>query len=298
MHNRHFQKWLWVLFSMVVMFQFPSFSSSPTPAFGAMSNTSFTASGTASPTSLTQGQTLTITGTFTAKQALSNVNVDLEVRSTSQAKLLQRYYLGESFASGQTKTYTWQVVIPSTMAPATYNVVVAVFSANWGTAYIWYEPATTFQVLSGAVPAVPSGLVAAVVSSSQINLTWTDNAGNESGFKIERSLDSTNYAQIATVGAGVQAYANTGLTASTRYYYRVRAYNSAGNSGYSNAVSAVTSAPSTGEAILRPCRQGQLCRMIALLECERLPNAGLKMMVPTIPLGSLACMWMDRVQVS
>ena len=212
MRNRHFQRWLWVLFSMVLFLQFAAFSSSPTAAPSSMSNTYFTASGTASPTSLTRSQTLTITGTFSAKQALSNVNVDLEVRSTSHAKLLQKYYLGENFASGQTKTYTWNVVIPSTMAPTTYNVVVAVFSANWGTVYIWYEPATTFQVVSGTVPAAPSGLVAAVLSSAQINLTWTDNAGNESGFKIERSLDGASYAQIATVGAGVQAYANPGLT--------------------------------------------------------------------------------------
>jgi autotransporter family porin len=149
MHQHNFQRWLWVFFSMAVLVQCASFRLSPPPAFGTMSNTSFTASGTAAPTSLIQGQTLTITGTFTAKQALSNVNVDLEIRSTTHAKLLQKYYLGQSFAAGQTKTYTWTLVIPSTLAPATYNVVVAVFNSSWSTAYIWYEPATTFQVVSG-----------------------------------------------------------------------------------------------------------------------------------------------------
>ena len=149
MHERHCQRWLRVLFSMVLLVPFDSCSASPTPAFEAMSNTSFTASGTASPTSLTQGQTLTVTGTFTATQAVSNVNVDLEIRSTSYAKLLQKYYLGENFAAGQTKTYTWTVVIPSTLGPATYNVVAAVFNSPWSTAHVWNEPAATFQVVSG-----------------------------------------------------------------------------------------------------------------------------------------------------
>ena len=91
-------------------------------------------------------------------------------------------------------------------------------------------------------PNAPSNLSAAAVSSSQINLTWADNATDESGFYIERCAGAscTNFAQIATVGADVTSYANTGLAASTSYSYRVRAYNVAGNSAYSNTASAVT----------------------------------------------------------
>ena len=96
---------------------------------------------------------------------------------------------------------------------------------------------------SGTAPAAPSGLTATAVSSSQINLGWTDNSTNETGFKIERKTWSGGtYAQIATVGAGVTTYPNTGLSASTEYYYRVRAYNTAGNSTYSNEAHATTQA--------------------------------------------------------
>ena len=93
-------------------------------------------------------------------------------------------------------------------------------------------------------PAAPTGLTASAVSSSQINLAWTDNATNENGFKIERCTGAgcSNFAQIATVGANVTSYSNTGLTASTSYSYRVRAYNAAGDSDYSNTASAVTQA--------------------------------------------------------
>jgi hypothetical protein len=89
-------------------------------------------------------------------------------------------------------------------------------------------------------PTAPSSLVATAVSKNQINLTWMDNSGNESGFKIERSTDNVKFSQIATVGANVSTYSNTGLTANKRYYYRVRAYNDLVNSTYSNTTSATT----------------------------------------------------------
>ena len=96
-------------------------------------------------------------------------------------------------------------------------------------------------------PYAPGGLAAAAASSSKINLSWTDNSANESGFKIERKTGSGGtYAQIATVGADVTSYSSTGLTASTTYYYRVRAYNSGGNSSYSSEANATTSAASGG----------------------------------------------------
>jgi PKD repeat protein len=91
-----------------------------------------------------------------------------------------------------------------------------------------------------SLPNAPSGLSATAVSSSQINLAWTDNASNESGFKIERSTDNSNWSQIATTSANVTSYNNTGLNANTTYYYRVRAYNADGDSAYSNTANATT----------------------------------------------------------
>ncbi len=88
-------------------------------------------------------------------------------------------------------------------------------------------------------PAAPTSLTATAVSSSRIDLRWIDNARNETGFKIER-LDDRNFGQIAVVGANVRTYSDTGLEPSTSYTYRVRAYNSAGHSAYSNAASATT----------------------------------------------------------
>jgi len=88
--------------------------------------------------------------------------------------------------------------------------------------------------------AAPSNLVATGVSASQINLSWTDNSSNELGFKIERSTDNINFTQIAQVGAGVTTYQSTGLDEGVQYYYRVRAFQGAVNSQYSNTASAAT----------------------------------------------------------
>ncbi len=91
-------------------------------------------------------------------------------------------------------------------------------------------------------PAAPSGLTATAVSASRINLSWTDNSTNESGFKIERCTgpSCTDFVQIAVMGSGVTTYSNTGLTSSTTYTFRVRAYNAGGDSNYSNTASAMT----------------------------------------------------------
>jgi galactose oxidase len=94
------------------------------------------------------------------------------------------------------------------------------------------------------VPVAPSGLTAGAVSASQINLSWTANSSNQTGFNIQQSTDGTNFSQTATVGASVTSYSVAGLSCSKKYYFRVQAFNSAGTSGYSNTASATTWATS------------------------------------------------------
>ena len=89
-------------------------------------------------------------------------------------------------------------------------------------------------------PNGPSNLSANAVSPTQINLTWTDNSGNESGFYIERATGAGSFTQIAQVNANATSYSSNGLGENTTYRFRVRAFNSAGASGYSNEASATT----------------------------------------------------------
>ena len=48
------------------------------------------------------------------------------------------------------------------------------------------------------VPAAPTGLTATAAACDQIDLGWTDNADNETSFKIERSDNGVDFAQIDT----------------------------------------------------------------------------------------------------
>ena len=92
----------------------------------------------------------------------------------------------------------------------------------------------------GTAPAAPSNLTAMAISSTEIKLTWSDNSDNEDGFKIERKEPGGTYALISTIPANSTSYNDQGLTANTIYYYRISAYNSYGNSPYSNEANATT----------------------------------------------------------
>ena len=95
----------------------------------------------------------------------------------------------------------------------------------------WFNPAVAFLdgVSMPAAPAAPSGLTATSVSVGQINLGWTDNSNNETGFTIDRATDSgfTQNLTSLTVSANTTSYSDTdsALNAGTAYYYRVRATN-------------------------------------------------------------------------
>ncbi len=90
-----------------------------------------------------------------------------------------------------------------------------------------------------AVPAAPSNFTAAAASPTTVNLAWTDNAANETGFRIERLVANT-LAQIITVPANTTSFTNTGLSPVTAYTYRIRAFNGNGYSAYANTVQVTT----------------------------------------------------------
>jgi hypothetical protein len=90
------------------------------------------------------------------------------------------------------------------------------------------------------VPNDPTNLAESVVSKNEIDLSWTDNSGDEIGFKIERALGAGSFSQVGMVLFDVTNYHDTGLLPDTTYRYRVCAYNLGGDSGYTNIVTAKT----------------------------------------------------------
>ncbi len=104
--------------------------------------------------------------------------------------------------------------------------------------------ATTPAAVDTTPPSAPSNLTATAASSGQINLSWTastDNVG-VTGYKVERcsGASCSSFTQVGTT-SGAVTYADSGLSASASYSYRVRATDAAGNlSGYSNTATATT----------------------------------------------------------
>jgi titin len=84
--------------------------------------------------------------------------------------------------------------------------------------------------IATTIPPAPT-LSGTVFSSTQINLSWTNVAG-ETGYKIERSSDGSEWTEIATKAVNVVTHSDTALEVDTSYQYRVRAYNAAGDSDY------------------------------------------------------------------
>ncbi|MDY6857578.1 MAG: fibronectin type III domain-containing protein, partial [Thermodesulfobacteriota bacterium] len=122
---------------------------------------------------------------------------------------------------------------------------------NWG---LWADAGYSFQVCNVVVenttpeptepPEAPSNPQATPISSSQIDISWTDNSDNEIGFTIERAPDDNGspgyFEDIISVSANTESYPNIGLPPDTTFYYRVKAYNSAGISDCTDIVSATT----------------------------------------------------------
>src|SRR5205085_2046851 len=71
----------------------------------------------------------------------------------------------------------------------------------------------------------PTNLAATAVSSSQINLSWTDNSTDEIGFTFMFDTNSafTNPTYVWAGGANTTSYAHTGRGAATTYYYKIKA---------------------------------------------------------------------------
>ena len=143
--------------------------------------------------------------------------------------------------SGQATYPTAVLAIGTHSVSATYNG-----AANYSSS----TSSTLTQTVNG-VPAAPSSLVATAVSSTQINLAWTDNASNETGFTIQRATNAAFTTGLATItlnAANQTAYINTGRNPSTTYYYRVLAFNGVGSSASSNIASAFTAVPGSPAA--------------------------------------------------
>src|SRR3989344_5991934 len=144
--------------------------------------------------------------------------------------------LATSSFSGMSKTKS---------ATSTLEIGVILSSGNRGARLGRISTLITYTLL-----VAPSSLSAVASSTGPaISLTWSDNSSNESGFTVERNTDGVNFSGIATTSPNSTGYLDSGLTLGTKYYYRVRAFNSGAYTSYTNIASATTIAAPTVPAV-------------------------------------------------
>jgi Fibronectin type III domain len=144
---------------------------------------------------------------------------------------------GIEFKIGATGTYellttlgpnTPATTITSLLEGTQYYYRTQAVNAGGVSAYSNEKSVTTLLIS-------PNALTAQALSSSQVILNWTDRSATETGFRIERSpVTNTHYVEIATVAANITSFTDSGLSEATKYWYRVRAYNTDTTSVYSN----------------------------------------------------------------
>ena len=123
---------------------------------------------------------------------------------------------------------TWQLAAivgkPSAAGAYTFTYAESGCPSRTGTYTVTASPTAT-------APGAPSGLTATAVDQHDIKLTWHDNSSNETGFQVNNGITSRN------AGANSTTYTWGGLAPGTYMCFKVRSYNSAGDSPWDPSVS-------------------------------------------------------------
>jgi hypothetical protein len=127
-------------------------------------------------------------------------------------------------------TGSWKLLYTTGLDTKCYSDTSATGNTST-TAYSYYVKACKDTLCSpntntATVPYEPTSLTATPVSSSQLNLIWTDTSNNETGFQIYRksgACSSPNLWGLLTT-TNITSYSNTGLSSGTAYSYKTRAY--------------------------------------------------------------------------
>ncbi len=141
--------------------------------------------------------------------------------------------------SGKSATETYATNLPAIIGSSTAYVG---FTASTGVSTATQSILNWTYVPTAAVsPNAPTGLGASPASATSIFLTWTANAQNQTGYALDRATDAAFTQNLITesLPASPASFTDvaTGLSPGGTYYYRLRAVNAAGDSGYTNVAS-------------------------------------------------------------
>ena len=116
------------------------------------------------------------------------------------------------------------------------------YQVQWSDSTIGWSPENFLERVY-SVPATPTNFTAVPAATNQINLSWFDASGGAAdSFRIERAPAASGpWLEITNIDAAFTTYSDKNLGLASTSFYRMRAYNSGGNSPYSGIVSATSS---------------------------------------------------------
>lgn len=169
---------------------------------------------------------------------------------------LQR--VGNTFnAYGSSDGQTWTLMLSRSMSMgSTVYLGIAASARTTSTATMTTKVRDLTDRNASVAPTAPDQLVGtADANGSKVTLYWRDNSANETGFRVERRLVSSDtWAAIGTVGANVITYVDSAVSAGNSYVYRVVALNGAGSSAATaeltlDVVSAAPTVPAAPQSL-------------------------------------------------
>jgi hypothetical protein len=178
---------------------------------------------------------------------------------------LNVFYRFNGVNSSDTGSYALSGTTPTQLATSTYSSlnlfktststleVGGVYSA--GTRGARLSRIVTVLTYTLTAPSAPTNLAIVTSTASSVTLGWADNSSNELGFKIYRAANGGSYTQVATTTLNAVSYNDTGVSAGQTYFYKISAYNSAGEAysgiaGPAITYNAVPNGPSVLTAVL------------------------------------------------
>ncbi len=145
---------------------------------------------------------------------------------------------GENFTELETTEPNVEEYLVEELTPfATYFFRIRTEGASFNSR--WSE---TIAITAGSIaPAAPTGLTAEAQSLDEILLTWTDNSSNEEQFHLQESLyKDRGWETVLEPRANLESIRLHGRQSGATYYYRIKAVNAWGESGYSNTAQTTT----------------------------------------------------------
>jgi hypothetical protein len=152
------------------------------------------------------------------------------------------YTVGSTTVSLNVQSNTQNTVSINELTPAANGTITVNMSKAPGTPIGYLNALVITEVYDdGTAPAMPKSLTAQVIAGQGVRLNWQDAAYNETGYEVYRAVNEAGpYSLVGTTNPNVVTYLDNTISGNTQYYFKVRAFNSYGNSDYTGVVTVTT----------------------------------------------------------